>query len=137
MNFFEETAQTKQPYAAVDSPPVLTYEDMEGSFDENIDDAARGFARDIYEHWKRRRLETGNRLLTIGLKVRSIIVIHFEPPLMYIHSLKQGQTQTMPIHMFVSGGEKLGRSVKHVEEMPIVRKNSRNLERNSKNQDKS
>lgn len=69
MNFFEDTTQAKQPYAAVDSPPVLTYEDMEGSFDENINERARAFAKDIYEHWKRRRLEVGNKALIISLKV--------------------------------------------------------------------
>ena len=70
MNFFEHTTQAKQPYAAVDSPPVLTYEDMEASFDENISERARAFAKDIYEHWKRRRLEAGNKPLIISLKVR-------------------------------------------------------------------
>lgn len=69
MNFFEETAQTKQPYAAVDSPPVLTYDEIESSFDENIDESARLFAKDIYEHWKSRRLEAGNVSLITGLKV--------------------------------------------------------------------
>lgn len=81
MNFFEETAQAKQPYAAVDSPPVLLYEDMEGSFDENIDDAVRTFAKDIYEHWKRRRLEAANRPLTTGLKVCSTTLIAVWSPL--------------------------------------------------------
>ena len=69
MNFFEDTAQMKQPYAAVDSPPVLTFGDMEESFDENIQDPARVFAKDIYEHWKRRRLEVGNKSLITRLKV--------------------------------------------------------------------
>lgn len=70
MNFFEDTTQAKQPYAAVDSPPVLTYEDMEASFDENIGERARAFAKDIYEHWKSRRLEAGNKPLITSLKVR-------------------------------------------------------------------
>lgn len=78
MNFFEETAQAKQPYAAVDSPPVLTYEEMESSFDETIDDLARAFAKDIYEHWKRRRLEVGNQSLITGLKVHRIVSMHAE-----------------------------------------------------------
>lgn len=81
MSFFEETAQAKQPYAAVDSPPVLTYEDMENSFDENIDDHARTFAREIYEHWKRRRLAAGNRSLITGLKVRRSTFIFLKSPL--------------------------------------------------------
>ena len=69
MYFFEDITQAKQPYAAVDSPPVLTYEDMEGSFDENISERARAYAKDIYEHWKRRRLAVGNKALITSLKV--------------------------------------------------------------------
>ena len=71
MYFFEETAQTKQPYAAVDSPPVLAYEEMESAFDENLDDHARPFAEEIYEHWKSRRSKNGNRSLLTSLKVKS------------------------------------------------------------------
>ena len=71
MNFFEETAQAKQPFAAVDNPPVVTCEEMESAFDENFDDAARTFAKDIYEHWKSRRLKAGNRSLMPGLKVET------------------------------------------------------------------
>ena len=69
MYFFEETAQTKQPYAAVDNPPVLPYEEMEAAFDESLDDHARPFAEEIYEHWKLRRSKNGNRSLLTSLKV--------------------------------------------------------------------
>ena len=75
MNFFEETAQAKQPFAAVDNPPVVPYEEMESAFDENFDDAARNFAKEIYEHWKGRRLKAGNRSLIPGLKVESHPVV--------------------------------------------------------------
>jgi len=68
MYFFEETAHTKQPFAAVDNPPVVTYEDMESAFNDDLDDGARLFAKDIYEHWKSRRLKVGNRPLVSGLK---------------------------------------------------------------------
>ncbi|PSN71164.1 hypothetical protein BS50DRAFT_275810 [Corynespora cassiicola Philippines] len=68
MNFFEETTQTKQPFAAVDNPPVLSYEDLAAEFDETISDSARRFAKDIYEHWKNRRLAQGNRALLPSLK---------------------------------------------------------------------
>lgn len=71
MNFYEETAQTKQPYAAVDNSPVLTYEEIEDAFDESLDAPAKPFCKEIYEHWKSRRLKTGNRPLTINLKVSS------------------------------------------------------------------
>lgn len=69
VNCFEETAQLKQPYAAVDSPPVLPYEEIESGLDDNIDDHTRPFAKEIYEHWKTRRLATGNNSLITSLKV--------------------------------------------------------------------
>jgi len=70
MNFFEETAKTKQPFAAVDNPPVVTWEEVENSFDDNFDENLRSCARDIYEHWKVSRLKSGNQSLIPGLKVK-------------------------------------------------------------------
>ncbi len=69
MNFFEETSQLKQPYAAVDNPPVISYDEMEGSFNNAIDESARPLARGVYEHWKSRRLQRGNKPLMLNLKV--------------------------------------------------------------------
>lgn len=69
MNFFEETAQTKQPFAAVDNPPVLTFEDMQESMDGAVEECIKRFAKDVYEHWKSRRITTGNRSLMPSLKV--------------------------------------------------------------------
>lgn len=71
MNFYEETAQAKQPYAAVDNSPVLTYEDLEDAFDESLDAPVKVYSRETYEHWKSRRLKTGNRPLAVNLKVGS------------------------------------------------------------------
>ncbi|KAF3038078.1 Enhancer of polycomb-like protein 1 [Didymella heteroderae] len=68
MNFFEETAQTKQPFSAVGDAPVLAYEDFESDFDETIGESARRFAKDIYPHWKNQRLLKGNRPLQPSLK---------------------------------------------------------------------
>ncbi|KAF2638912.1 hypothetical protein P280DRAFT_66000 [Massarina eburnea CBS 473.64] len=68
INFFEETTQTKQPYASVDNSPVLTYEELESEFDETIGESARNFARDIYIHWKDERIRRGNRPLMPTLK---------------------------------------------------------------------
>lgn len=70
MNCFEETAQVKQPYAAVDSPPVLSYEEIESSMDDYLEDHTRPFTKDIYEHWKARRLLASNKPLVEGLKVK-------------------------------------------------------------------
>ncbi|KAK4696012.1 enhancer of polycomb-like protein, partial [Lecanoromycetidae sp. Uapishka_2] len=69
MHCFEETAQTQQPFAAVDSPPVLSYDEIEASMDDYLDENARAFTKLVYEHWKTRRLEMGNKSLTISLKV--------------------------------------------------------------------
>jgi enhancer of polycomb-like protein len=68
MNFFEETSHTKQPYASVDSTPVLSYEELEAEFDETISESARRFAKEIYGHWKQERLRKGNRPLMSQLK---------------------------------------------------------------------
>ena len=77
MNCFEETAQLKQPYAAVDNPPVLSYDEIESSMDDYLDDHARAFTREIYDHWKTRRLEAGNKSLITGLKVSRTIWSQF------------------------------------------------------------
>ncbi|GIK06448.1 enhancer of polycomb-like protein 1 [Aspergillus viridinutans] len=68
MYFFEETAQTKQPFAAVDSPPVLSFADMQDSTDATVEESVKRFAKDIYEHWKLRRIATGNHPLLPSLK---------------------------------------------------------------------
>lgn len=68
IDFFERSAQEKQPFAAVDNPPVLPYEEFESSFDETISEPARKFARDVYDYWKQQRLKHGNRSLMPSLK---------------------------------------------------------------------
>ncbi len=72
MNFFEETARLKQPFAAVDSPPVLSFSDMQESMDATVEDIVRRFANDVYEHWKTLRTNNGNQSLLANLKVRTI-----------------------------------------------------------------
>ncbi|BCR88994.1 enhancer of polycomb-like protein 1 [Aspergillus chevalieri] len=68
MHFFEETAQTKQPYAAVDSPPVLSFEEIQESMDAAVEQSVKHFAKDIYPHWKETRIGAGNQALTSSLK---------------------------------------------------------------------
>lgn len=68
MNFFEETVLAKQPFPTVDSP-IISYAEMEASFDGIVEENVRNFAKDIYEHWKTRRMEAGNRPLQPVLKV--------------------------------------------------------------------
>ncbi|KAL8670846.1 MAG: hypothetical protein Q9168_004646 [Polycauliona sp. 1 TL-2023] len=71
INFYEETAQAKQPYAAVDNSPVLSYEAVSDAFDESLDAPARSFNKEIYQHWKTRRLKGGNRSLAANLKLET------------------------------------------------------------------
>ncbi len=69
MNAFEEIAQIKQPYSAVDSPPVLSWEDIEPALEENLEDHGKPFAKGLYEYWKLKRTEAANRSLITSLKV--------------------------------------------------------------------
>jgi len=68
MNFFEETAQAKQPFAMVDSPPVLPIEELEDQYDDTTPDYVRAYAKVVYDHWRSRRSATGNRGLSPSLK---------------------------------------------------------------------
>ncbi|KAF1974641.1 hypothetical protein BU23DRAFT_96948 [Bimuria novae-zelandiae CBS 107.79] len=68
INFFEQTTQEKQPYAEVDTAPVLAYEELESAFDETIPESARRFAKDIYVHWKAERERNLNKPLMPTLK---------------------------------------------------------------------
>ena len=72
MDVLERTAQAKQPYAAVDNPPVLALEEMEPAFDDEMTDSTRPFVKEIYEYWKTRRLRTNNRALVPSLKVGAV-----------------------------------------------------------------
>jgi enhancer of polycomb-like protein len=70
MHFFEETAQTKQPFAAVDNPPVLNFSEiLQDGMDAAVEDSVKRFAKDVYEHWKSTRTEIGNQSLMPSLKV--------------------------------------------------------------------
>jgi enhancer of polycomb-like protein len=68
MNFFEETASSKQPFASVDNSPAMSYEEMEAAFDDALDDSVRRYTREIYEHWKAQRTKRDNKPLMPTLK---------------------------------------------------------------------
>lgn len=126
MHFFEETAQTKQPYAAVDSPPVLSFAEIQESMDAAVEQSVKHFAKDIYEHWKSRRVETGNLPLQSALKVRK------EPPSAFpclrmddadsFCSLRRVKKPTTVTHMSASVGVKSARFARLVGEMRRVPK---------------
>ena len=137
MNCFEETAHMKQPYAAVDSPPVLSYDEIQSSLDDYLDDHARPFTREIYEHWKIRRLEIGNRSLMTGLKVICLPIHVGRAFQLTGSSSRLAPIPTMPIPMSAFEDGKSGRFGKLVAEMPIAPRSSRSSERNLRSLEKS
>jgi hypothetical protein len=90
MNFFEETAQTKQPYASVDNPPVLSFADMQDMMDASLEDSMKPFAKEIYEHWKSRRMAVQNNPLVSQLKV-SCLACHWRSCPTNIPQFETGQ----------------------------------------------
>lgn len=68
MNFFEETAAARQPFASIDNAPVLSFEEMESAYDETLTDFDKRFTRDIYDHWKLQRVKRDNQSLMPSLK---------------------------------------------------------------------
>jgi enhancer of polycomb-like protein len=68
MNFFEEAAQAKQPFASVDSPPVLSLEELQEQFDDTHSNSLRSHTKLVYEHWASRRTSNNNRGLSSQLK---------------------------------------------------------------------
>lgn len=109
MTFFEETAHAKQPFAAVDNPPVLALEEMENAWDDALDENARPFAKEIYPHWKGRRLRQGNKGLIPGLKVRDPSKSTFLRQCSDKCSWKLVRILTTVIHTSVSGGARCGK----------------------------
>jgi len=51
ISFFEITASTSQPFANIDKPPVLSFQEIESSYDETISAEGRGHASEIYTYW--------------------------------------------------------------------------------------
>lgn len=131
MNFYEETAQAKQPYAAVDNPPVLTYEEIEDAFDESFDAPAKVFSREIYEHWKSRRLKSGNRPLLVNLKV----MVHLPSPVsikLTYPSSRLVRRLMIPIRTYVSEGGKSVKCARPAAEMLIALRSSKSFGRSSR-----
>lgn len=69
MSFCEETASNKQPFAAVDNPPVLGLEEVEDQFDDAVPTTLRKHIKLIYSHWKNRRSQNSNDVIQPHLKV--------------------------------------------------------------------
>lgn len=74
MHGLEEATAERQPYAAIDASPVPNFDELEDALDEWIEeDRTRKFAREIYQHWKARRSNAGNKPLTVALKVGRLL----------------------------------------------------------------
>lgn len=128
MNFFEETAQAKQPFAAVDSPPVLSFTDMQDAMDAAVEDCVKHFAKDIYEHWKSRRVVESNHLLQPSLKVSrpsravaQVLLCHAQL-LTMLCSLKPVKIPTIVIPMSASADVRFARSARLAAVMLRVRR---------------
>ena len=67
MNFFEETSARVQPFANVDSAPILSFEEMERSIDDTVSSDAQKWFKLIYEYWESRK---GTRPVMPSIKVR-------------------------------------------------------------------
>ncbi|KAL4926457.1 enhancer of polycomb-like protein 1 [Aspergillus undulatus] len=68
MNFFEETARLKQPFAAVDKTPPLEFAEMQSAMDATVEEVVRRFAKDVYDHWKKLRTRNKGQSLFANLK---------------------------------------------------------------------
>jgi enhancer of polycomb-like protein len=67
MEVFESTADRQTPFAAVDNT-VITYDIMEFTLKQEVDEKVVAFSKDIYEYWKTRRQCSSNRPLQPTLK---------------------------------------------------------------------
>ena len=67
MEVFEETAENQAPFASVDNT-VITFEVMESNLRVTIAKELHPFAKDIYDFWKIRRQDSGNKALQPSLK---------------------------------------------------------------------
>lgn len=124
MNFFEETAQMKQPYASVDNPPVLSYAEMEDTMDATLEDPMKPWAKEIYEHWKSCRSTVQNNSLVSQLKVCCSKHPWISVAADIAPSLKPAKTPTTVIHLCVSVDAKFARSARPVVEMRKVQRSS-------------
>jgi enhancer of polycomb-like protein len=73
MSFFDLKSDKSHPFASISNAPVLTLEEAESYYDDpedetNLSVEARKWAKEVYEHWRSRRVQNGNRSLLSSLK---------------------------------------------------------------------
>ena len=67
MEVYEETAELQAPFAAVDNT-VIPFDTMKVALKQQVEETLHGLAKDVYEHWKVRRQESGNNPVQPTLK---------------------------------------------------------------------
>jgi enhancer of polycomb-like protein len=67
MAIFEDTADRQAPFAAVDNT-VIPFEPMNLALKQYVEEKLGAFAKDIYDFWKVRRQNSGNKALQPSLK---------------------------------------------------------------------
>jgi len=73
MQHFENMVAAKLPYLHLEpdiEEKIASLKDMEEVFDESHSPAVRKFAKDIYDHWKQRRIARGGRTIMPTIRVR-------------------------------------------------------------------
>lgn len=73
MSFFETKAEKNQPWASISNAPVMTYDEAQTFFDDVDDETklsvdARKWSKEIFEHWRSRRVQKENQALQTNLK---------------------------------------------------------------------
>ena len=67
MEVYEETADVQAPFASVDGT-VIPYDIMRSALKQQAQDKFQDFAKDIYDHWRTSRQQSGNHPLQPSLK---------------------------------------------------------------------
>lgn len=67
MEYFEFTADIQAPFASVDNT-VVSFDTMQASIAQDIDEKGRPHAKDVYEYWSARRQAESNKPLQPSLK---------------------------------------------------------------------
>lgn len=80
MDHLENTAQQRQPFLSIDVTNILSYEEMETSFDGFISEKLKSFAKHIYQHWKEQKIVREGRAIIPVLKVGYLLLSARCPP---------------------------------------------------------
>lgn len=69
MDHFEKTALQQQPFLSMDVSNIMSYEEIEPTFEGVINEKLRVFAKHIYLHWKDQKIAREGRTIIPFLKV--------------------------------------------------------------------